>query len=56
MRIVVLEKGVADLEMINDRLTELEERVDFSERLLASGGGGDARPFAECDVGGPHAS
>jgi hypothetical protein len=56
MRIEELEQRVADLEMINDRLTELEERVDFSERLLASGGGGDARPFAERDVGGPHAS
>ena len=31
-----LEARVADLELMNQRVAELEERLDFAERLLAS--------------------
>jgi len=32
-----LRARVAELELVQDRVAELEERVDFSERLLAQG-------------------
>ncbi len=54
MRMEDLEQRVADLELVHERLAELEERMDFSERLLASGS--DSRPIAERHTGDPHAS
>jgi hypothetical protein len=36
-RIAQLEQRVADLESVHGRLTELEERLDFAERLLTRG-------------------
>jgi Tfp pilus assembly protein PilO len=36
-RIAQLEQRVAELEAVQARLTELEERVDFAERLLTRG-------------------
>lgn len=36
-RLAELEARVADLEALQARVVELEERMDFSERLLASG-------------------
>lgn len=37
VRIADLEQRVAELESVQDRVFELEERLDFSERLLAHG-------------------
>ncbi len=34
----------ADLEQVRARLAEVEERLDFAERLLARGGGADQIP------------
>lgn len=36
-RVEDLEARVADLEAVQDRLLELEERLDFTERMLARG-------------------
>ena len=36
-RIAQLEQRVADLESVHGRLSELEERLDFAERLLTRG-------------------
>lgn len=38
-RLEELELRVAELDAVHQRLAELEERLDFSERLLASDGG-----------------
>ncbi|MGE0553393.1 MAG: hypothetical protein AB7R55_08170 [Gemmatimonadales bacterium] len=45
-RIVELEARVAELEEQQSRVLELEERLDFTERLLASGETRDADPAA----------
>lgn len=37
VRIADLEQRVAELESVQERIFELEERLDFSERLLAQG-------------------
>jgi hypothetical protein len=37
-RVLELEHRLADLEQERTRVSELEERVDFAERLLAAGG------------------
>lgn len=37
LRLTDLEQRVAELEAVQERLFELEERLDFSERLLAQG-------------------
>lgn len=37
VRIADLEHRVAELESVQERIYELEERLDFSERLLAQG-------------------
>lgn len=42
-----LRNRVAELEESNHRLLELEERVDFSERLLSQGREGAAAPRKE---------
>ncbi|MEZ4585941.1 MAG: hypothetical protein R2909_06025 [Gemmatimonadales bacterium] len=43
-RVVELEARVAELEEQQSRVLELEERLDFAERLLASGEARDADP------------
>ena len=42
-RLFDLEQRVADLEAAHDRILELEERVDFAERLLAQRAESDAK-------------
>lgn len=46
-RIEELEQRVAELESTSFRMTELEERLDFAERLLAQGTGERALPQPE---------
>ncbi|HEX9892655.1 MAG TPA: hypothetical protein VGA78_01975, partial [Gemmatimonadales bacterium] len=41
-RMAELEARVADLELAQDRVAQLEERMDFSERLLVQGRGAAA--------------
>ncbi len=43
VRIADLEQRVAELEAVQERVYELEERLDFSERLLAQGQPAEAR-------------
>lgn len=43
VRIADLEQRVAELESVQERIFELEERLDFSERLLAQGRSHDQR-------------
>ena len=38
-RVALLESRMADLEVVQGRVAELEERLDFAERLLAQGSG-----------------
>lgn len=43
LRLADLEQRVAELEAVQERVYELEERLDFSERLLAKGQPADYR-------------
>jgi len=43
VRIADLEQRVAELEAVQERIFELEERLDFSERLLAQGQAAESR-------------
>ena len=43
VRIADLEQRVAELEVVHERIGELEERLDFSERLLAQGQPAESR-------------
>jgi hypothetical protein len=47
-RLAELEARVAELEMAQDRVALLEERMDFSERLLVQN-----RPAGQVEAGGP---
>jgi hypothetical protein len=40
----MLRSRVAELEVLGGRMVELEERLDFAERLLAEGGGARRLP------------
>jgi len=40
----LLRARVAELEVLGGRMVELEERLDFAERLLAEGGGARRLP------------
>ncbi len=43
----LLRERVADVDVLRERVMELEERVDFTERLLARGSGPDQLPAAQ---------
>jgi hypothetical protein len=45
VRLADLEQRVAELESVQERIFELEERLDFSERLLVKGPGAEPRRF-----------
>jgi hypothetical protein len=46
-RVHYLEQRVTDLEQAQARIPELEERVDFAERLLTRGESPDRQPAGE---------
>jgi hypothetical protein len=48
-RIQELEHRVAEVEQANGRITELEERLDFAERLLGQSGAADHLPAGDKD-------
>jgi hypothetical protein len=52
-RIAEVEARLAELESRQDRLLELEERLDFAERLL-TGGRAVADPMKDHDLVTPH--
>lgn len=55
-RVAELEARVSELEAVQARLLELEERVDFAERLLTRPADGEPRPApaeSRTPTGGP---